>query len=137
MTSKLPASNLVKIRRDLAALLAAEPELQFAVLTGSRATGTEHAASDWDIALQWDYHIDWLTAVARTETLRRALACLLQVEESKVDLIDLRRANLAMRAAVAEDGLPLAGEDSVSWMHFLRRAWRDLEDFYWDKQHAA
>lgn len=122
---------------ELAALLAGQPGLDFAVLAGSRATGSAHAQSDWDIALQWNYQLDWLTTVARTETLRRALATVLRVDESKVDMIDLRRANLAMRAAVAEEGQPLAGEDSLAWMHFLRRTWRDLEDFYWDRQHAA
>ena len=52
-------------------------------------------------------------------------------------LIELRRANLAMRASVAEEGIPLSGEDSLAWAHFLQRTWRELEDFYWDKQHAA
>lgn len=117
--------------------LAEQAGLAFAVLVGSRATGKAHEASDWDIALQWSPQIDWMTAVSRTETLRRTLAGALQVDESRVDLIDLRRANLAMRAAVAEDGLPLTGEDSMAWMHFLRRTWRDLEDFYWERRHAA
>lgn len=124
-------------QQKLTALLAAQPELDFAVLAGSRANRSAHAQSDWDIALQWDYQLDWFTIVARTETLRRALATVLGVDESKVDLIDLRRANLTMRAAVAEEGQPLAGEDGLAWMHFLRRTWRDLEDFYWDSQHAA
>lgn len=131
------ASLTATSRQALAVLLAAQPELDFAVLVGSRATGRAHAQSDWDIALQWSHQLDWLTAVARTETLRRALASVLRVDESRVDLIDLHRANLAMRAAVAEEGVPLAGEDTLAWMHFLRRTWRDLEDFYWDKEHAA
>jgi len=33
-------------------LLRREPELEFAVLVGSRAQGTAHKDSDWDIALQ-------------------------------------------------------------------------------------
>lgn len=119
-------------RQQLAALLTAQPGLDFAVLVGSRASGKAHAQSDWDIALQWAPQLDWLSTVARAETLRRELAALLCVEESRVDLIDLRRANLAMRAAVAEEGLPLAGEDSLAWMHFLRRTWRELEDHYWE-----
>lgn len=132
-SASLPATH----QQALAALLSAQPSLNFAVLVGSRATGTAHAQSDWDIALQWDHQLDWLATVARAETLRRELAVLLRVEESRVDLVDLRRANLAMRAAVAEEGLPLAGEDSLAWMHFLRRTWRELEDHYWEQQHAA
>lgn len=121
----------------LAQALRAEPQLEFAVLVGSRATGTAHGGSDWDIALQWAPQLDWLTVLARTETLRRKLAQALSVAESALDLIELRRANLAMRASVAEEGLILMGEDSLAWAHFLRRTWREVEDFYWDKQHAA
>ena len=121
----------------LTQILRAEPQLVFAVLVGSRATNTAHEGSDWDIALQWAPQMDWLAVLASTETLRRKLAQALGVAESAVDLIELRRANLAMRASVAEEGLPLAGEDSLAWAHFLRRTWRELEDFYWDKQHAA
>jgi uncharacterized protein len=54
-----------------------------------------------------------------------------------VDLIDLRRANLTMRASVAEEGLPIVVPDERAWNHFLQRTWRDLEDFYWDRRHAA
>lgn len=121
----------------LTQILRAEPQLAFAVLVGSRATGQAHEGSDWDIALQWAPQMDWLAVLASTETLRRKLAQALGVAEAAVDLIELRRANLAMRASVAEEGLPLAGEDSLAWAHFLRRTWRELEDFYWDKQHAA
>ncbi len=107
------------------------------MLVGSRATGTAHPNSDWDIALQWQPQLDWLNSLSATETLRHKLALALGVAPSNIDLIELRRANLAMRASVAEEGVPLAGEDSLAWSRFLRRTWRELEDFYWDKQHAA
>ncbi|MDD2880956.1 MAG: nucleotidyltransferase domain-containing protein [Rhodoferax sp.] len=114
-----------------------EPELDFAVLVGSRATDTARVDSDWDIALQWSHQLDWLTVLGKTETLRRTLARHLNIAPTAIDLIELRRANLAMRASVAEEGVPLAGEDSLAWARFLQRTWRELEDFYWDKQHAA
>ncbi|GAB4214419.1 MAG: hypothetical protein Fur007_10570 [Rhodoferax sp.] len=122
--------RLVQIMRD-------RPQLEFAVLIGSRATGQAHANSDWGIALQWSPQLDWLTVLGQTETLRRALSEVLQVEPDRVDLIELRRANLAMRASVAEEGWPLVGQDSLAWAHFLQRTWRDLEDFYWDQRRAA
>lgn len=117
-------------------LLAAQPGLLFAVLVGSRATGKFHTSSDWDIALQWDFTLPWLEVLGRTETLRRQLASALQVPEQAVDLIELRRANLAMRAAVAEEGVVLHGDNTLAWERFLRRTWRELEDFYWDQAHA-
>lgn len=121
----------------LSALLRNQPQLEFAVLVGSRASGKNHQSSDWDIAIQWSPEMEWLVLLAATETLRRDIARALQVEESAVDLIELRRANLAMRANVAEEGLVLSGGDSPTWAIFLRRTWRELEDFYWYKQHAA
>ncbi|MFM2036791.1 MAG: hypothetical protein RL459_2056 [Pseudomonadota bacterium] len=122
---------------SLAALMSSEPDLDFAVLVGSRASGMAHTDSDWDIALQWAHHVDWLSTLSRTESLCERISLALKVPNSEIDLIDLRRANLAMRASVAEDGIPLSGEDSVAWVRFLRRTWRELEDFYWDKKHAA
>lgn len=118
-------------------VLAQHEGLDFAVLVGSRAQGTARPESDWDIALSWAPGIDWLERIARSETLRRALAHALGVPEDRIDLIDLAQANLAMRAAAAEEGLPLWGEDHPAWARFLRRTWRELEDFYWEREHAA
>lgn len=118
-------------------LLSAQDALEFAVLVGSRATGSAHALSDWDIALQWSPALAWIDTLGRTEILRSELARALNIDPSGVDLIELRRANLAMRASVAEEGIPLAGEDRLAWSHFLQRTWRDLEDLYWEQQHAA
>ena len=123
--------------KQLASILQDEPQLDFAVLVGSQATGTAQPHSDWDIALRWAYGTDWLAMLGSTETLRHKLAAALDLSAAQIDLIDLRRANLAMRASVAEEGLPLSGEDSLAWAHFLQRTWRDLEDFYCDKQHAS
>ena len=111
----------------LRTLLAAEPDLEFAVLVGSRAAGMHTSASDWDIALQWRRDLDWMEQLGRTETLRRRLAEALAVPETAADLIDAPRANLAMRAAIAEEGVVLAGEDGLPWQRFLRRTWRELE----------
>jgi predicted nucleotidyltransferase len=119
------------------ALWASYPALLFAVLVGSRATGQQHASSDWDIAVQWSPATDWGQALELTESLRLDIAKVLAVGAEHVDMIDLRRANLTMRASVAEEGQPLAVPDERAWNHFLQRTWRDLEDFYWDRRHAA
>jgi len=119
------------------ALWVSYPALQFAVLVGSRATGQQHESSDWDIAVQWSPATDWGQALELTESLRLDIAKVLAVGAEHVDMIDLRRANLTMRASVAEEGQPLALPDERAWNHFLQRTWRDLEDFYWDRRHAA
>ncbi len=118
-------------------VLQTHTELEFAVLVGSRADGRAQPESDWDIAIQWKREISMLDNLANTETLRRNLAAALGVAEDRVDLIDLPRAGLAMRALVAEEGIPLIGEDNLAWNHFLGRLWRELEVYEWEKQHAT
>lgn len=103
--------------------------LAFALLVGSRATGTERPDSDWDIAIAWLPEVDGYRALGDTESLRRRLARALNLPETAIDLIDLRRANLAMRASVADEGRPLLIVDELGWARFLKRTWRDLEDF--------
>ncbi len=117
--------------------LAGQPTLELAILVGSRVTGRTHIGSDWDIAIQWPVEQAWFNTLAQTETLRRELAGVLGVAEEQIDLIDLPRARLAMRAEVAGRGLPLKGEDSLAWNHFLARTWRELEDFDWEQARAA
>ncbi len=117
--------------------LETQADLELAVLVGSRADGRAKPESDWDIAIQWRREITKLDNLANTETLRRGLASVLGVGEDRIDLIDLPRAGLAMRALVAEEGVPLKGEESMAWNRFLARTWHELEAYEWEKQHAA
>lgn len=109
------------------------PELELAVLVGSRANGTAHAGSDWDFAIQWQRDLDGWTQLGKTETLRQQLAQQLDVPAHCIDLIDLPRARLAMRQVVVDSGIPLKGNGTLAWEHLLRRTWRDLEDYYWEQ----
>ncbi len=122
---------------ELQQVLDMQPDIELAILVGSQAEGRARPESDWDIAIQWRRDISLLDNLAKTEILRRLLAMALRVEETRIDLIDLPGARLAMRAVVAEDGVPLKGEDSLAWNHFLGRTWRELEVWEWEKQHAA
>jgi len=111
--------------------------LEIAVLVGSQTEGRALPESDWDIAIQWTREITMCDSLVNTETLRRNLAKALRIGENLVDLIDLPRAGLTMRAMVAEEGIPLKGEDSLPWNHFLGRTWRELEAFEWERQHGT
>ncbi len=111
--------------------------LEMTILVGSRATGTATPDSDWDLAVQWVRGMDFMQQLAATEQLRRTLAANLGVSEQAIDLIDLPTARLAMRAVVAEEGIPLLGGGSLAWHHFLQRTWRELEEQYWEKTYAA
>lgn len=128
------------VRNSLDVLMSAledEPLLELAVLIGSRATGRFGPNSDWDMAIQWERGVSLFDRLGRTESLRRRLATVLGVSEDAIDLIDLPASRLAMRAVVAEEGIPLKGKDGLPWQHFLKRTWRDLEDHYWEQTYAA
>jgi len=92
------------------AVLAEQPALAFAVLIGSRAAGTAEPRSDWDIAIAWKPGADAFQRLAWQERMRRRLAQTLGVSDSQVDLVDLRFAQLAMKAVVAEEGRLLYAE---------------------------
>lgn len=125
------------ISPELSTLLSDETGLEFAILVGSRADGSSGPESDWDIALQWSPEVPWLERLGRSEDLRHRIARILNTHQEDIDLIDVADANLTMRALIAEEGRPLAGDDSTAWARFLRRTWRELEDYYWERDHAA
>ena len=118
-------------------LLAEEPALELAVLIGSRVSGRVRADSDWDIAIQWQAGFGLLDLLAGTESLRRKIASYLGLPDTRIDLIDIPAARLAMRSVIAEEGLVLKGEESPAWSRFLLRTWRELEEYYWEMIYAA
>lgn len=119
----------------LAEVLQRQPELEFAVLVGSRANGTATAGSDWDIAIRWQRGLNPVQRLEATESLRLQLSQAIAVPPEAIDLIDLVQARLAMRALVAEEGRVLAGENGLPWMRFLQTTWAEIEDFHWRQQH--
>ena len=122
---------------DLETVLTIIPELELAILVGSRATETGSSDSDWDFAIQWSYHLGFIEQLAATEKLRKELSVILQLNMSDIDLIDIPTAHLAMRAVIAEEGVIIHGAETLSWCHFLQRTWRELEETYWEEIYAA
>lgn len=114
------------------------PNLEICALIGSRARDAHQADSDWDFAIQWPRdELDPWEALTRTEQLRQDLASWLSCSGEMIDLVELPSAGLAIRAAVADEGVPLKGDEDLPWFHFLSRTWRELEDYYWDDIYAA
>ncbi len=138
MDKNTPANTAsADARAGFTPILAQQAGLLFAVLVGSRANGQPRPDSDWDIALMWAHDTDGWHLLGQTETLRRALALAIGVPEGQIDLIDLRRANLAMRATVAQDGQPLWIGDALAWSKFLQRTWREVETFMWTSTYGT
>jgi Polymerase beta, Nucleotidyltransferase len=122
---------------ELSAVFSLIPELDLAILVGSRTTGTVCSGSDWDFAIQWSHNLNFIEQLAVTENLRKQLSTILKIDISDIDLIDLPTARLAMRAVVAEEGVILHGGDTLAWCHFLQRTWRELEEVYWEETYAV
>ena len=118
-------------------LLQAIPDLELAVLVGSRAHGTATHQSDWDIAVRWKKHINGLAGLEHSEMLKQQIADIMKIHKDQIDLIDLAAARLAMRAVIAEEGIVLKGEDTLAWIHYLTQTWAELEDYYWRQNNAA
>jgi predicted nucleotidyltransferase len=122
---------------SLCDIFAAIPDLELAILIGSRATNMARPDSDWDIAIQWSRGLGFVEQLAATEQLRKIISEQLGVSVQLVDLIDLPTARLAMKAVVAEEGVVIKGVDSIAWHRFLQRTWRELEEHYWEEIYAA
>ena len=122
---------------ELETFFESREELDLVLLIGSRTTGHTRDSSDWDFAVQWRKGMPFEQVLEKTEVLRGQLAKYLGTATDKIDLVDIPSARLAMRAVVAEEGLLLKGDNTLPWSHFLLRTWGELEDFYWEKQHAA
>jgi len=98
------------------------------VISGLQALG---------IAIQWARTLSLTEQLRRTELLRQQLRLALDLDEDKIDLIDVSGAGLTMRALVAEQGKELVVQDDLAWIRFLSATWFELEDHYWRAQHAA
>ncbi len=121
----------------LARVIADTTGVAFAILIGSRTGNTAQAGSDWDIAVCWRPTGTPLTHIGQHEMLRHRLAQCLDIPDEKIDLIDLASARLAMKAVVVEEGTVLHIQDDLAWAYFQTATWRELEDYYWHRAHAA
>lgn len=122
---------------SLANLLQTTPNLEIAVLIGSRSDGTATDQSDWDIAVQWEKQIKGLARLEGMEILKQQIAKGIAIDKNQIDLIDIASARLAMRSVIAEEGLLLKGDESLAWSRYLVQTWGEIEEYYWRQKNAA
>lgn len=106
---------------DWPALVRAHPALRVLVLLGSRATGTAHDASDWDLGYLTEGDLDLGTLIA---DLSSALGT------DHVDIVDLAGASAVLRRDAAMDGRLLAEPVPGAFVDFQVEAmtfWCDVE----------
>ena len=136
MGASMSKTDIFKIDA-LKHLLQAEPNLELAILVGSRASDVATQHSDWDIAIRWKKEISGLASLEYSEALKQKIVDVITIHQDQIDLIDMTTARLAMRAVIAEEGVMLKGDNTLAWSHFLTQTWGELEDYYWREHHAA
>ena len=104
-----------------AALAGRHPGLRLLVLIGSRAAGTAHAGSDWDLGLLAEDGLDPLAVQADASRL---------LATDAVDVVDLAAASAVLRRDAAVVGRVLAEPEPGSFAGFQLAAvsfWADVE----------
>lgn len=97
------------------------PGLDLLVLLGSRATGTAHERSDWDVGYLGGEELD---------PLRLAAAVAEAVGSDDVDVVDLARASAVLRQDASTDGRLLHERVPGAFLDFRVEAttfWCDVE----------
>lgn len=110
-----------KVLQDLKTRLAKEPDIAFASVFGSVATGKARPDSDLDVGILTDAPL----GIARRRALVEMLA---QTVGRPVDLIDLREAGPVLLMS-ALNGKRLIGRGGRTNAALLSRAWTDAADF--------
>jgi predicted nucleotidyltransferase len=95
------------------------PDLQMVILFGSQAAGEARHESDLDLALLGDHPLDLISFT--TETIRL-------LKESRVDLVDLRRASPLLKMEVVRKGLLLYERSPGTYLDFCSLAIRRYID---------
>lgn len=113
--------NLADATVALAPVAAEHPQLQVLLVHGSRATGTAHDRSDWDLGYLADDGLDHLGLLA-------AVTRMLGTDD--VDLVDLRRASALLRFEAGRDGHLVHERSPGDHLDFVLEAtrfWCDAE----------
>lgn len=106
---------------DLPALADAHPSLRLLLLLGSRANGTAHEKSDWDLGYLAGVDLDVGTLMADLTTA---------LGTDDVDLVDLAGASAVLRRNAAVDGRALLQSVPGAFADFQVEAmtfWCDVE----------
>ena len=101
--------------RALSAALSDQPQLRCLVVLGSRARGTHHADSDWDLGYLADAGFDALV-------LRQVTAAALGPDD--IDLVDLDQASGLLRFQAAAQARVVLADPPESWERFVLAAAR-------------
>ncbi len=111
--------------------------LEFSLLFGSQARGDSNGTSDWDIAISFKDNFDRWNNLGLREDIRHTVSTALGIDAAKVDIVDIYSAGLSINATIVDEAIPLTGEGSLSLARYYQRIWANLEDHYWNLEHAV
>ena len=131
--SRLSLSTLKALQQ----LMKSREDVEFSLLFGSQARGDSNEQSDWDIAFLLKDNTNGWNNLGKREEIRHLISSVLAVSDNDVDLVDLYRAGLGINATIVDEGIPLAGEDSLALASYYQRVWANLEDYYWNLDHVS
>lgn len=114
MSAPVPATvqdmDIEDARQALPDALSDQPQLRILVVLGSRARGTHHERSDWDLGYLADEELDPLA-------LREVVAATLGTDD--LDLVDLDRASGLLRFQAASEARVIIENPPASWERFV------------------
>ena len=88
--------------------LKARTDIKFSILFGSRAKGSAHEHSDWDVALFFNDNSDAWANMGKKEDIRQQIAKALKIDGQMIDLVDLYQSSLGISATVVDEGVILS-----------------------------
>lgn len=103
--------------------IAEKHKIKFIVLFGSRAKDAFREDSDFDVAVYMDGFND-MGDMGKYSDVLSDLARFLEVFEDKIDLTDLKNANLLLRYEITQEGKLLFGSE-LDYLQLKAFAFRD------------
>lgn len=133
----LPLPEALQPGNEALTRLAHRHRIRLIVLFGSRARGTAHPTSDYDLAVLLDDptrggRASHPRGTLSTEDSRRLLALHIDLQHllrtSRIDLVPLDCASPLLAHRIARDGIPLNEREAGSFARFCARAVQRHED---------
>ncbi|MEN9206320.1 MAG: nucleotidyltransferase domain-containing protein [Thermostichales cyanobacterium SZTDM-1c_bins_54] len=110
------------------------PQVKLLVLFGSRANGTAHAYSDWDVGYLGPEILS-LADLAIYGQVAKALG----IPGDRLDLVNLQRCSPLLTYVVAREGKLIFEAEPELFVNFQTRAWKRYADAakfrYWQRQY--
>ena len=103
------------------------PDVAVLWLYGSRAKGTEHESSDYDLAIAFkDFDLSYEAAYLRPNLFQIDLAHNLGLPEEKISVVDINRVPVYLAYNIIETGMTLYTDNSKRYYTECNRIWSQL-----------